>query len=110
MRTVREVAQLLGFSDPISVAEMAQLLGIVKPFSLMHLLQIARPLAEWTVMVFLNADNNLEPFGLKDFGEMAQERLELSLPFKEALTLRWHRRPTSCPVLQGFMRYQAQEY
>jgi hypothetical protein len=28
--------------------------------------------AEWTIMVFLNGDNNLEPFGLKDFEEMAQ--------------------------------------
>jgi hypothetical protein len=28
--------------------------------------------AEWTVMVFLNADNNLEPFGIKDFLEMAK--------------------------------------
>jgi hypothetical protein len=27
--------------------------------------------AEWTVMVYLNADNNLEPFGLRDFLEMA---------------------------------------
>ncbi|TIU90215.1 MAG: hypothetical protein E5V74_05175 [Mesorhizobium sp.] len=27
---------------------------------------------EWTIMVFLNADNNLEPFGLKDFREMAK--------------------------------------
>lgn len=30
------------------------------------------PQAEWTVMVFLNADNNLEPFGMQDFGEMAR--------------------------------------
>ncbi len=29
-------------------------------------------LAEWTIMVFLNADNNLEPFGLLDFAEMAK--------------------------------------
>ncbi|MBB4232622.1 clostripain-related cysteine peptidase [Rhizobium mongolense] len=29
-------------------------------------------IAEWTVMVFLNADNNLEQFGLKDFREMAK--------------------------------------
>lgn len=29
-------------------------------------------LAEWTVMVFLNADNNLESFGLLDFAEMAK--------------------------------------
>jgi hypothetical protein len=28
--------------------------------------------AEWTIMIFLNADNNLEPFGLKDFREMAK--------------------------------------
>ncbi|MFN8468753.1 MAG: clostripain-related cysteine peptidase [Caldilineaceae bacterium] len=28
--------------------------------------------AEWTVMVFLNADNNLEPFSLRDFAEMAK--------------------------------------
>ena len=28
--------------------------------------------AEWTVMVFLNADNNLEEFGLEDFQEMAK--------------------------------------
>ena len=27
---------------------------------------------EWTILVFLNADNNLEPFGLKDFAEMAK--------------------------------------
>lgn len=31
----------------------------------------AEPQAEWTIMVFLNADNNLEPFGIKDFQEMA---------------------------------------
>jgi hypothetical protein len=30
------------------------------------------PAAEWTVIVFLNADNNLEPFGLTDYREMAQ--------------------------------------
>lgn len=23
--------------------------------------------AKWTVMVFLNADNNLEPFGIRDY-------------------------------------------
>ena len=28
--------------------------------------------AEWTIMVFLNADNDLEEFGLKDFREMAR--------------------------------------
>lgn len=28
-------------------------------------------IAEWTIMVFLNADNNLEPFGIQDFREMA---------------------------------------
>lgn len=28
--------------------------------------------AEWTIMVFLNADNNLEPFGIRDFLEMAK--------------------------------------
>jgi hypothetical protein len=28
--------------------------------------------ASWTVLVFMNADNNLEEFGLKDFAEMAQ--------------------------------------
>jgi hypothetical protein len=27
--------------------------------------------AKWTVMIFLNADNNLEPFGISDFREMA---------------------------------------
>jgi hypothetical protein len=32
----------------------------------------ATPKAAWTIMVFLNADNNLEVFGLKDFHEMAQ--------------------------------------
>jgi hypothetical protein len=28
--------------------------------------------AAWTVLVFLNADNNLEPFGVRDFKEMAR--------------------------------------
>lgn len=28
--------------------------------------------AEWTIMVFLNGDNNLEPFGLSDYREMIQ--------------------------------------
>ena len=28
--------------------------------------------SEWTIMVFLNADNNLESFGIKDFEEMAR--------------------------------------
>ncbi|MER3376333.1 MAG: clostripain-related cysteine peptidase [Allomuricauda sp.] len=28
--------------------------------------------AEWTVMVFLNADNNLESFGIQDFEEMSR--------------------------------------
>jgi hypothetical protein len=28
--------------------------------------------ADWTIMVFLNADNNLEPFGITDYREMAQ--------------------------------------
>ena len=28
--------------------------------------------AEWTVMIYLNADNNLEEFGIKDFFEMAK--------------------------------------
>lgn len=31
-----------------------------------------KPSAEWTVMVFLNADNNLERFALLDFKEMAE--------------------------------------
>lgn len=30
------------------------------------------PLADWTVLVFLNGDNNLEPFALTDFREMAR--------------------------------------
>jgi hypothetical protein len=30
------------------------------------------PAAEWTVMVYLNADNNLESFGITDFEEMAR--------------------------------------
>ena len=28
--------------------------------------------AEWTIMVFLNGDNNLESFGLTDYREMIQ--------------------------------------
>ena len=31
-----------------------------------------KPSAEWTIMVFLNADNNLERFSLLDFREMAK--------------------------------------
>lgn len=30
------------------------------------------PLAEWTILVFLNGDNNLEPYALSDFREMAR--------------------------------------
>jgi hypothetical protein len=30
------------------------------------------PQAEWTVMVFMNADNNLEPYALMDFAEMSK--------------------------------------
>jgi hypothetical protein len=32
----------------------------------------AQPQAEWTVMVFMDGDNNLEKFALKDFEEMAR--------------------------------------
>jgi Clostripain family len=30
------------------------------------------PLAEWTVMVFMNGDNNLEPWAIMNFNQMAQ--------------------------------------
>jgi hypothetical protein len=30
------------------------------------------PAREWTLMVFMNGDNNLEPFAIKDFREMAK--------------------------------------
>lgn len=30
------------------------------------------PMAEWTFMVYLNGDNNLEPYAIRDFLEMAQ--------------------------------------
>ena len=33
---------------------------------------IARQLRDWTVMVFLNAKNDLEPFDFHNFGQMAQ--------------------------------------
>jgi hypothetical protein len=33
---------------------------------------MSEPTAEWTIMIFLNGDNNLEPFGLQDFREMAR--------------------------------------
>jgi hypothetical protein len=33
---------------------------------------MSESMAEWTIMIFLNADNNLEQFGLQDFREMAR--------------------------------------
>jgi hypothetical protein len=30
------------------------------------------PTAEWTIMIFLNGDSNLEPFSLTDFREIAK--------------------------------------
>ena len=32
----------------------------------------AAPVADWTVMVFLNAKNNLEPFSFLNFDQMAK--------------------------------------
>ncbi|WP_338865521.1 clostripain-related cysteine peptidase [Myxococcus stipitatus] len=34
--------------------------------------QVPAPLAEWTVLVFMNGDNDLEDFALRDFEEMAR--------------------------------------
>ncbi|MDP2806719.1 MAG: clostripain-related cysteine peptidase [bacterium] len=33
--------------------------------------QAAASATEWTIMVYLNADNDLEPYGIQDFNEMA---------------------------------------
>ena len=45
----------------------------------------ASAMADWTIMVFLNADNNLEPFGIRDFLEMAKvgssERINIIVQF-----------------------------
>ena len=30
------------------------------------------PLRDWTLLVFMNADNDLEPYGDKDLAEMAE--------------------------------------
>ena len=48
--------------------------ALVRPTAL--LADETRDIAKWTVMVFMNGDNNLEPFAVSDFLEMA--RLENS--------------------------------
>ena len=39
---------------------------------LIAMTSLAQQSSEWTVMVYLNADNNLESFGIKDFIEMSR--------------------------------------
>jgi hypothetical protein len=51
---------------------------VVKIFTSVLFLSLVSPLyaqptrADWTILVFMNADNNLEPFALQDFAEMAK--------------------------------------
>ncbi|MCM3874523.1 MAG: clostripain-related cysteine peptidase [Pyrinomonadaceae bacterium] len=57
-------------------------LGVVSSVALLCVMEIMveakprltspSPPAEWTVMIFMNADNNLEPYALMDFEEMAK--------------------------------------
>jgi hypothetical protein len=55
----------------LAVALCAVIAGLAKTSTLLAgSNQPATP--EWTVMVFMNGDNNLEPFALRDFREMAR--------------------------------------
>jgi hypothetical protein len=64
--------------------------------------------AEWTIMVFLNADNNLEEFGLRDFREMA----EVGSDEKVNIVVQFDRNGgwvTTTPQWKGCYRFKVQK-
>src|SRR5690242_17620652 len=52
------VIVFLGFTSFLSIQSFGKYLG--------------KELADWTVMVYMNGDNNLEPFALENFNDMAK--------------------------------------